>query len=54
MAYRLRARAGQEVVSQGPDLIGADVPAREVPVLAAADEGVVVPAGDDRLEREVR
>src|ERR1019366_2178124 len=54
MAYRLRVKAGQEVMSQGSDLIGEHVPAREVPVLAVADEGVVVPAGDDRLEREVR
>lgn len=54
MAYRLRVKAGQEMVSQGSDLIGEDVPAREVPVLAVADEGVVVPAGDDRLRREVR
>lgn len=54
MAYRLRVKASQEMVSQGSDLIGEDVPAREVPVLAVAGEGVVVPAGDDRLEREVR
>jgi hypothetical protein len=54
MDYRLRVGASQEMVPQGSDLLGEDVPAREVPVLAVAGEDIVGPAGDDRPEREVR